>query len=262
MISDSLRMGLVGLLSLVAVSAWAWSSGYGDSTTGSLETVRPTVSALSVSTTREVGIAFDEPVVGADNPANYAISDHAGNLAANPDVAASAGGSDYTLTWNAGEMLGGGNVTVTVSGVQDAVGNPMNAAFASASAASVFDAPTTGTAMPPATAIAAPIVIPFDGAADASSGIAFVELWVRFDDGSSAWTNTGLTVPAGSGFFGFTPPGAPPDNHGVYYFDLVAQDNAGNRSAEPSGTTGVGDGATTFDTTKMDGWFVSGPEGS
>ena len=227
-----------------ATSAVA-SSGSSDSAAAALETIQPTVTALSVSTTREVTISFDEPVTGAETSANYAVSGNVGNLAATPDTAASAGGNDYALTWSAGEMLGGGNVTITASGIQDAVGNPVSLSADSASAASIFEAPSPGTATPPATADAAPIAIPFSSASDASSGIASVELWVRFDDGS-AWANTGLTVSAAAGSFNFTPPGSSPANQGDYYFDLVAQDNAGNRSPEPSGTTGTGDGVTNY----------------
>lgn len=261
MIPHSIKKGTLGRMSKVAVSIGAVlvataigaasaraSSSYADSAPGALETVRPTVTSLSVNATREVVVTFDEPVAGADIPANYTLSGHAGTLAAAPDAAASSGGNAYTLTWSSGEMLGGGDVTVTVAGVQDLVGNPVSLAANTASAASVFDAPVPGTASPPATAAAAPIVVPFGGATDASSGIAFVELWSRFGDGSTPWTHTGLSVSSASGSFDFAPPGEPPANHGIYHFDLVAQDNAGNRSTEPSGTTGAGQGATTFDT--------------
>jgi len=107
-------------------------------------------------------------------------------------------------------------------------------------------APSPGTSTPPANAAAAPFSVPFSGASDASS-VAFVELWYRHESGT--WTNTGLTVAGTSGAFDFTPPGVAPANNGDYHFDLVAEDTRGNRSPEPSGGSGTGQGTTNFNTT-------------
>lgn len=115
--------------------------------------------------------------------------------------------------------------------------------------------PTNGTPMVPATAAAAPIAIPFSGAADSGSGISLVELWYR--TGSGNWTNSGLVVNSASGSFSFTPPGVAPSNYGNYFIQLVAQDSAGNRSTEPSGTTGTGQGTVLFDAaTSVTDWKV------
>lgn len=107
-------------------------------------------------------------------------------------------------------------------------------------------APTPGTSVPPASTNAAPIAVPYSGAVD-TSGLASVELWVRTD--TTPWSATGLTATAASGSFNFTPSGSSPANHGNYYFALVAEDTRGNRSAEPSGLTGTGDGVTSYNTT-------------
>lgn len=116
----------------------------------------------------------------------------------------------------------------------------------SASVALETVAPSAGTLVAPANAAAAPVAVPFSGASDASSGIDFVELWFRKDGGS--WTNSGLVVNAASGSFDFVPPGSAPAYHGEYFFEVVAQDAAGNRSVQPSGTSGSGQGSTLFDT--------------
>lgn len=103
--------------------------------------------------------------------------------------------------------------------------------------------PIAGVVDPPATATVAPIALPFAGASDAS-GIASVELWVRTSTGT--WMDSNMASGSTSGAFSFEPAGSPPANHGDYYFDLVAEDSLGNRSAEPSGSTGTGDGFTNY----------------
>ena len=95
-----------------------------DSPAGSLDTVRPTVSSVTVQTGQMIEVAFSEAMLepGVTTPANYAISgDGAGTLAATPTTVSGAG--PYTLNWDSGEMLIGTPVTVTVTDVQDAVGN-------------------------------------------------------------------------------------------------------------------------------------------
>lgn len=105
-------------------------------------------------------------------------------------------------------------------------------------------APTAGTLTIAATDGSAPIDVPLAGAADAGSGIDFVELWYRKDAGP--WTNSGLTIDGTSGSFPFDPPGAFPGDLGEYFFEVVAQDTAGNRSAAP---TGSGQGSTVYNAT-------------
>lgn len=123
----------------------------------------------------------------------------------------------------------------------------LRVAGAGSSLAGVLEtvAPTAGTSTPPASASSAPFAIPFSGASDASS-VASVELWYRAASGT--WINSGLTVAGTSGSFNFTPPGVAPANNGDYHFDLVAEDTRGNRSPEPSGSSGTGQGTTNFDT--------------
>jgi len=108
-------------------------------------------------------------------------------------------------------------------------------------------APTPGTATIPPTGITTGQSIPYAGASDAS-GIARVELWAR--ENSASWAFTTQFFATVSGSFTYVPAGT-----GTYHFELVAEDTLGNRSAAPSGTTGTGQGSTTF-TTNVADWSV------
>jgi hypothetical protein len=95
-----------------------------DSAAGPLDTVGPTVSSATARTGYAIEVEFSEPMLepGVTAAANYALSgDGAGTLAATPSTVSGTG--PYTLSWDSGEMRGGKPVTVTVTDVQDAVGN-------------------------------------------------------------------------------------------------------------------------------------------
>jgi len=103
------------------------------------------------------------------------------------------------------------------------------------------NAPVAGTATSSQYAGTTPIVVNYSGASDVGpSGLKKVELWYKKGAGGT-WTNSGLTQTVGSGSFNFS--GVSGDD--VYYFDLVAEDNASNRSADAAGD---GDCSTTYDT--------------
>jgi len=87
----------------------------------------PTVTGVAVQTGLTVDVSFSEAMgAGVTTSTNYALSGSGrGTLAANPDSVALASGNTYRLTWLAGEMKNGGDVTVTVSNVQDTAGNPI-----------------------------------------------------------------------------------------------------------------------------------------
>ncbi len=129
-------------------------TGSGESASGALETVSPTLVSVSAVTERSVSATFSEGMLapGATTPGNYSASGlGAGTLAAHPDVV--SGGGPYTLSWSAGEMQDGASVTVTATGLQDAVGNPINPAQNSASCAGIGFAPVfTNLAASPAQA--------------------------------------------------------------------------------------------------------------
>lgn len=101
--------------------------------------------------------------------------------------------------------------------------------------------PAPGTASSPASVTGGTISVDYSGASDSTSGLKKVELWHKKET-VGVWTNTGLTLNGASGTFGFTPA----SGSGTYYFDLVAEDNAGNRSAAASGS---GDTSTIYTAT-------------
>lgn len=94
-------------------------------------------------------------------------------------------------------------------------------------------APTPGTATSPTYDNSSPIVVSYSGATDTGdyqSGLKLVELWYK-KGYNGTWTNSGLSKTAASDSFNFTGM----TDADTYYFDLVAEDYAGNRSATPTG---------------------------
>ncbi len=87
----------------------------------------PALNAVNVITGLTVEVVFSEAMGnGADVAANYAISGEGrGTLNAQPDSVSQSGEGIYTLTWNSGEMLNGGDITITATGVSDRSGNPI-----------------------------------------------------------------------------------------------------------------------------------------
>jgi len=71
------------------------------------------------------------------------------------------------------------------------------------------------------------------GDGDSGSGLKEVRLWYRLSN-DDRWTKTrrASTAPKGEIYF------SEPQESGLYFFDLVAMDQAGNKSAEPTGTDG------------------------
>ncbi|MBX7257038.1 MAG: hypothetical protein K1Y02_11810 [Candidatus Hydrogenedentes bacterium] len=84
----------------------------------------PSVSTVLVTSANQVDVTFSEELAsGATTAANYSISGTGrGSLALHPDSVTSLGGNTYRLSWLSGEMVNGGNVTITVSNVQDLAG--------------------------------------------------------------------------------------------------------------------------------------------
>ena len=101
--------------------------------------------------------------------------------------------------------------------------------------------PNPGVASSPPYTSTTSITVEYRGASDGPSGINHVELWYK-KGATGGWLNSGLTSEGGSGSFEFDLE----DGEGIYYFDLVAEDNAGNRSAEPAAGSD-GDCSTIYD---------------
>lgn len=97
----------------------------------------------------------------------------------------------------------------------------------------------TGQVIAPAVATSSPFNVSYSGVIDNCS-LKQVGLWFKKDNGS--WIDSGLTKTGAlpSGAFQF----APGAGSGIYSFAIVAEDAAGNKSAEP---TGVGLASTLFD---------------
>lgn len=93
---------------------------------GPADTTPPTVTAVQVQTFRSVDVTFSEPMgAGVTTVANYTLSGTGkGSLSASPATVALVSGNKYRLTWTAGEMKNGGNITICVSAnVKDLAGN-------------------------------------------------------------------------------------------------------------------------------------------
>lgn len=101
-------------------------------------------------------------------------------------------------------------------------------------------APNPGVATSPAYSDTASVTVDYDGATDNDGkGLEKVELWYKLAYWGT-WTNSNLSSTTDHGSFSFTCP----EGEGTYYFDLVAEDKAGNRSATP---TALGDDSTIYD---------------
>jgi len=110
-----------------------------------LETVRPTVVFVTAGTTASLSVSFSETMraQGTFSPENYTVSGAgAGTLTAHPNTVTGPltaqqpypfpGTDPRFLTWSSGEMRDGVPLTVTVTNVQDAVGNPIKFSGSSA----------------------------------------------------------------------------------------------------------------------------------
>lgn len=88
----------------------------------------PQVSAVAVQTGLTVDVTFSEAMgSGVTTAANYAVSGTGkGTLATNPNSVAFVSGNTYRLTWTSGEMVNGGNITITASTAEDLAGNAVN----------------------------------------------------------------------------------------------------------------------------------------
>ncbi|MBX3177021.1 MAG: hypothetical protein KF886_06665 [Candidatus Hydrogenedentes bacterium] len=105
--------------------------------------VAPEVTGVEVLGARSVAVRFSEPIdVGALQAANYTLSGSGrGTLAENPTSVSALPVSDpenpevtfpenrngYRLTWSAGEMRQGGDITITVANVLDGSGDAVGA---------------------------------------------------------------------------------------------------------------------------------------
>lgn len=127
------------------------SSGDGDFTSGesfTVNAVAPTVQGVSVHSGRAVDVSFDQDMsAGVTTAANYALSGGGrGTLTLHPDSVALVSGRTYRLTWTAGEMRSGGDMTIVVVGsVANTNGYPLGSPNSATAAASAIGARPTVT---------------------------------------------------------------------------------------------------------------------
>ncbi|HPC16442.1 MAG TPA: immunoglobulin domain-containing protein [Candidatus Hydrogenedentes bacterium] len=92
--------------------------------------IPPGLADATVMDLRMVLVVFSE-WMGSDavNAENYTLSGSGrGTLAEHPNSVEDTGMGMYRLQWASGEMLDGGDITITASGVADLVGNPIGTA--------------------------------------------------------------------------------------------------------------------------------------
>jgi hypothetical protein len=136
---------------------------------------------------------------------------------------------------------------------EDNAGNMSSAPAGSGGGSTIFDttAPDTGSLTAPEFDVSSPIELTYQGVNDPTSGVKSVALWAQKDSGP--WQATGVESSATAGSLNFS--GATGD--GTYNFALVATDQAGNTTPNPSGG---GSASTAYDTTAPDAGTVTAPE--
>ncbi len=129
------------MLLLGSIGAYGLT-GSADSPTGPIETVSPWLNAVSTLTENSLSAVFSEPMHAPSMiPGACEVSGPGmGSLDPNPSTVTGTG--PYTLSWSPGEMLNHKSVMLTISGVQDAVGNPIDPVSNSGSTLGIGIPPT------------------------------------------------------------------------------------------------------------------------
>ncbi len=140
-------------------------TGIGTSSTTPLETMSPSLQSVLAVTEKRLSATFSEAMLTPDSttPGNYIVSGlGVGTLVPSP-TSVSGGPAVFTLDWASGEMRDGVSLTLTVSGMQDAVGNPINSAANNASCAGRGAAPVFSDlmVMPPKAGLGERVAITF-----------------------------------------------------------------------------------------------------
>jgi hypothetical protein len=132
--SGTLRLDLIDNDSIVDggnTALGGTGAGNGNFTSGQVFTIDktpPVVASIAAVSGKLVDITFTESQAlnsaSAVTAANYTVSGAGkGTVADHPDSVALQMGTTYRLTWNAGGMINGQPVTITVTNVRDTAGN-------------------------------------------------------------------------------------------------------------------------------------------
>ncbi|MBN2207947.1 MAG: Ig-like domain repeat protein, partial [Candidatus Coatesbacteria bacterium] len=123
---------------------------------------------------------------------------------------------------------------------QDNAGNTESGPSGDGDDSTIYDATgPSSSCTSPTYCNASTIDVDFNASDSSGSGVYRTDLYYRYESGS--WTNYGYET-GESGAFSFTAS----NGQGTYYFQTIAQDNAGNTESGPSGN---GDDSTTYDAT-------------
>ncbi|MCX6344042.1 MAG: S8 family serine peptidase [Armatimonadetes bacterium] len=123
--NGTLRLDVMGTATINDVAGNDITANYTSGETYIIDKTAPTVSTVLVQTGLTVDVTFSEAMgTGVTTAGNYTVSGTGkGTLANNPNSVALVSGNKYRLTWTAGEMVDGGDITITVASAQDLAGN-------------------------------------------------------------------------------------------------------------------------------------------
>lgn len=152
------------------------------------DTTAPTVSSVTVQTGLTVDVTFSEAMgTGVTTVSNYTVSGTGkGTLANNPNSVALVSGNTYRLTWSTGEMLNGGNITITVANAQDSAGNTIGS-------------PNSGTHTGGAIGVAPTVTINQAGAQADPTGTSPINFTVVFSESVSNFATGDVAITGTAG---------------------------------------------------------------
>jgi hypothetical protein len=200
------------------------------SVTGIAADTTPPTATLNSAVGSLTNSSFGVSVTLSESSTNFVSGDI---TTSNASISSFSGsGTSYSFTVNP-TADGAVSVHIPVGAFSDAASN--NNTVASNTISTTYDgsAPTSSL-VSPATKVTGDIQVTFS--ATDSAGVAATSVYTRQPGGS--WQNLGPQVSP----FTFTPTGGT----GLYYFQAVASDNAGNVQTAPSGTTGNGQAVTLY----------------
>ncbi len=183
-------------------------------------------------------VSFDEAInAGTVAPDDFTLTPTAGVLGG---AAISGVGIVSATTFDVTASTGTGNKTLRLdvlpaATIADAAGNDYAATFNSGQTYQIDRTEPTSSASTPASQVGGAITVT-STPNGTGSALASATLYAR--EASGTWASVG-SIAGGTAIY--TPPAS-----GLYYFQTVATDTAGNSEPIPSGTMGTGDDSTVY----------------